>query len=98
MLCGLKDVRVHSRVVATVPDPAPDPQAMEDLVYDLTIMESTLILLLGTMMSVEGQAAYQAPIRWMPKAVEWDTRLGEQAACSSIQFLSTHLPASKSYY
>ena len=49
----------------------PDPQAMEDLVYNLTIMESTLILLLGTMMSVEGQAAYQAPIRWMPKAAEW---------------------------
>ena len=36
----------------------PDPQAMEDLVYNLTIMESTLILLLGAMLSVEGEAAY----------------------------------------
>ena len=58
MLCSMKDVRVHSRVVAKVPDLPPDPQAMEDLVYDLTIMESTLILLLGAMLSVEGEAAY----------------------------------------
>lgn len=62
MLCGLKDVRVHSRVVVTVPNPLPGPHAMEYLVYDITTVKSTLTLSLDTMMFVEGQAAYQAPI------------------------------------
>jgi len=38
---------------------------------DLTILESILVRLLGTMMSPEGQAAYDNPIRWMPHAADW---------------------------
>lgn len=38
LLCSLKDIRDHNYVVATVPDPPPDPQAVKDLVYDLTIV------------------------------------------------------------
>jgi hypothetical protein len=34
-------------------------------------MESTLVLLLGTTMSTEGQMVYEPPVRWMLYSSEW---------------------------
>jgi hypothetical protein len=41
-------------------------------------MESTLVLLMGSMMSKEGQAAFESPIRWHPQSAEW----ARKARCS----------------
>ncbi len=74
MLCSLPDVVHHARVIAILPDEPQEPEAIEDMLYDITIMESNMVLLLGTMMSPEGQALYDSPIRWMPQSSEWARR------------------------
>lgn len=70
MLCSIPGVRFHSRVIALAPQ-LKDTESVEETMRDLTILESILVLLLGTMMSPEGQAAYDSPIRWMPHAADW---------------------------
>jgi hypothetical protein len=78
LLCSLPGVRAHARAVALVPDRLRDPIAEKDLRLDLSIMESTLVLLMGSMMSKEGQAAFESPIRWHPQSAEW----ARKARCS----------------
>ena len=51
LLCSLPDVVHHARVIAIFPDEPQEPEAIEDTLYDITIMESNMVLLLGTMMS-----------------------------------------------
>jgi hypothetical protein len=63
MLCGLPGVRFHLRVVAVHPDQSRDTREEEDLLYDHTLTESALTILLGTIISAEGQAAYKSPVR-----------------------------------
>ena len=55
--------RAHAHAVALVLNRLRDPIAKKDLRLDLSIMESTLVLLMGSMMSKEGQAAFESPIR-----------------------------------
>lgn len=74
MLCSLPDVVHHARVIAILPDEPQEPEAIEDMLYDITIMESNMVLLLGTIMSPKGQAHYDSPIRWMPQSSEWARR------------------------
>lgn len=71
MLCSLPGVRFHLRVVAVHPDQSRDTREEEDLLYDHTLTESALTILLGTIMSAEGQTAYKSPIRWMAMSSEW---------------------------
>lgn len=78
LLCSLPSVKVHARVVALVTERPRDVIAMAELQYDLSIMESTLVVLMGSMMSEEGQVAFQSPINWMPHSAEW----ARKARCS----------------
>jgi hypothetical protein len=71
MLCSLPGVRFHLRVVAVHPDQSRDTRKEEDLLYDHTLTESALTILLGTIMSAEDQTAYNSPIRWMAMSSAW---------------------------
>lgn len=75
LLCILPRVRTHACAVALVPNRLRDVQATDDIRYDLTIMESTLVILMGSVMSEEGQAAFQPTIRWMAHSAEWAHRV-----------------------
>lgn len=55
MLCSHPDVQVHARTVAVSPISATTNQQLQDLEYDLTIIESVLSIFLGTIMSPEGE-------------------------------------------
>jgi hypothetical protein len=74
LLCSLPSVQVHGRVVALIPEWLRDVIAMTELQYDLFIMESTLVVPMGSKMSEEGHAAFQCPIRWMPPSAEWSRK------------------------
>jgi hypothetical protein len=60
MLCSHPDVQVHARCVAISPISATTHQQLQDLEYDLPMIESVLSILLGTIMSPEGEKSYKA--------------------------------------
>jgi hypothetical protein len=67
MLYSWPSVRFHLRVVAVHPDQPRDTRKEDDH----TLTESALTILLGTIMSAEGQTAHKSPIRWMAMSSEW---------------------------
>jgi len=82
MLCSLPGARFHLRVVAVHPEQSRDTREEECLLYDYTLTESALTILLGIIMSAEGQTAYKSPIRWMAMSSEWARTLNCQVTFS----------------
>lgn len=59
MLCSHQDVQVHARAVEISPVSATTHEQLQELEYDLTVIESVLSILLGSIMSVEGEKGYK---------------------------------------
>lgn len=77
MLCSHPDVQVHARAVAISPTSASTHQQLQELEYDLTVIESVLSILLGTIMSLEGEKATR-PIAFKPEAIRWAHQVRRQ--------------------
>ena len=60
LLCSQPTIQFESRVVALTPlsDQCVDISTRESLLYDLTIMETTMMILLGTLMSPQGRGIW----------------------------------------